>query len=191
MPTLQIVLGSTRPNRLGLPVATWFAERARLHGGFDVQLVDLLEVGLPPLDEPAHPRLGQYTHEHTKRWSATVAAADAFAFVMPEYNHFPPGPLVNAIDYLVAEWAYKPAAIVSYGGVSGGTRAATLLKPMLTALKVMPIPESVILPLVAQQMEGGALRSTPLHEQAATAMLDELRRWTDALAVLREPSPRG
>jgi hypothetical protein len=37
----------------------------------------------------------------------------AFAFVIPEYNYFPPIPLVNAIDYLVAEWTYKPAGLVS------------------------------------------------------------------------------
>jgi NAD(P)H-dependent FMN reductase len=63
-------------------------------------------------------------HEHTKRWSATVAAADAVVFVMPEYNRTFTAPLKNALDYLYYEWNYKPVGLVSYGGVSGGLRAA-------------------------------------------------------------------
>ena len=36
-------------------------------------------------------------------------AADAFVFVMPEYNHGFNAPLKNAIDYLHQEWQHKPA----------------------------------------------------------------------------------
>jgi NAD(P)H-dependent FMN reductase len=38
MPTLQIIIASTRPGRVGLPVAQWVEERARAHGAFDVEL---------------------------------------------------------------------------------------------------------------------------------------------------------
>ena len=113
MPKLSIVVGSTRPGRIGLAVATWFVERARAHGGFEIELVDLAALNLPMLDEPKHPSLREYTHAHTRAWSATVASADAFVFVTPEYNHGAPAPLINAIDYLVHEWSYKPAAFVS------------------------------------------------------------------------------
>ncbi len=78
MPKLNVVVASTRPGRIGYPVAQWFVDLAREHGGFDVELVDLAEVNLPLLDEPNHPRLGQYVHDHTERWSASVDAADAF-----------------------------------------------------------------------------------------------------------------
>jgi NAD(P)H-dependent FMN reductase len=44
-------------------------------------------------------------HEHTKRWSAIVSRADAFVFVTPEYNYGSPPSLVNALDYLLREWA--------------------------------------------------------------------------------------
>jgi NAD(P)H-dependent FMN reductase len=37
-----------------------------------------LHVILAIFDEPAHPRLRRYEHEHTKAWSARVDAADAF-----------------------------------------------------------------------------------------------------------------
>src|SRR3546814_4096849 len=76
--TLHIVVCSTRPGRVGLPVAQWFHETAGKHGAFDARLVDLAELNLPIYDEPKHPTLQQYAHEHTKRWSASVSAADAF-----------------------------------------------------------------------------------------------------------------
>ncbi|MFZ0079625.1 MAG: NAD(P)H-dependent oxidoreductase, partial [Trebonia sp.] len=142
-PVLRIIIGSTRPGRVGPAVADWTAERAREHGGFDVQVTDLAEVNLPILDEPNHPRLHQYVHQHTKDWSTLVEDSDAFVFVTPEYNYGFNAALKNAIDYLHGEWQHKPAGIVSYGGVAAGTRAAQMLKQVLTALKMMPMMEAV------------------------------------------------
>lgn len=185
---LHVVIASTRPTRKGPAVARWFEEFARAHGGFEPVLVDLAAFNLPVFDEPRHPSLRQYEHEHTKAWSASVAAADAFAFVMPEYNYFPPSSLVNAIDYLVAEWTYKPAGLVSYGGVSGGLRAAQAVKLLLTTLKVMPVPEGVAIPNFAQHLgEDGSFRSNELIDKSATTMLNELVRWAGALKPLRAP----
>lgn len=188
MRKLSVIIGSTRPGRVGLPVGTWFFERAQLHGKFDVRLVDLVEQDLPLLNEAKHPRLGDYAHEHTKRWSRLIAESDAFVFVTPEYNFSAPPALLNAIDYLYAEWAYKPAAFVSYGGVSGGIRAVQMLKQPLISMKVVGIPEAVSIQMVAKQIENGALKSSEALEKAAVTMLDELLRWADALAVLRQPS---
>lgn len=185
MAKLQVVIASTRPGRVGLPVGQWFFERAKSHGKFDVELVDLKEVGLPLMDEPEHPRLKRYQHEHTKRWSERVASADAFAFVIPEYNYSPPPSLLNALDYLFSEWAYKPAGLVSYGGISGGVRSQQALKLTLTTLKIVPLPEAVTIPFVAKHLADGAFRSEKAHEDSATTMLDELHRWTNALRTLR------
>jgi NAD(P)H-dependent FMN reductase len=142
-PKLHVIVCSTRPGRVGLPVGRWFHEIARQHGGFDPVLVDLAEFDLPIYDEPKHPRLQQYEHAHTKRWSESVAAADAFVFVTPEYNYGPSPSFVNALNYVYNEWNYKPAGLVSYGGVSGGLRAAQIEKLTLLALKMVPINEAV------------------------------------------------
>ena len=185
-PRLHVIVSSTRPTRLGPSVARWFEGFARGHGGFEVALVDLAEFDLPVFDEPKHPLARQYRHEHTKRWSESVAAADAYAFVMPEYNYFPPPSLVNALDYLVAEWTYKPAGLVSYGGVSGGLRAAQAVKLLLTALKVMPIPEGVAVPNFQRFLdEDKTFRPDELVEKSAATMLGELLRWAEALKPLR------
>jgi len=185
MPALQVFLASTRPGRAGEPIARWFLELARAHGAFAVELVDLKEVALPPMDEPHHPRLAQYEHEHTKRWSARVARADAFVMVTPEYNFSAPPALLNAFDYLLHEWAYKPAGFVTYGGVSAGTRSAQMTKQTMAALKMVPLVEAVHIPFFQKSMVDGAFRGDALQEKAAAAMLDELVRWTEAIGVLR------
>ncbi len=142
---LKIILGSSRQGRKGHAVAAWITEAAKAHGAFDVELLDLREVDLPMLDEPNHPRMRQYVHDHTKAWSAKIDAADAYIFVMPEYNYGYSAVLKNAIDHLFQEWQYKPLGAVCYGGVSGGLRGLQSLKPTLTAIQLtiageVPIP---------------------------------------------------
>jgi NAD(P)H-dependent FMN reductase len=188
MPRLHIIVASTRPGRVGLPVAEWFRDRAVKHDGFEVELVDLAEWNLPFMDEPNHPRLRRYTHQHTKNWSADVERADAFVFVMPEYNYGFTAPLKNAIDYLHYEWYHKPVGLVSYGGVAAGARAAQMIKQVVTTVKMVPLFEAVTIPFVAQFLDDeGRVRANEVMETAATAMLDELVRWTGALAALRAP----
>ena len=187
MPKLYVILASTREGRRGPAVAEWFVGMARAHGGFDVEVIDLAEVNLPLLDEPAHPRLRKYVHEHTKAWSARIDAADAFVFVTPEYDYGPPAALVNALQYLVHEWSYKAAAFVSYGGVSGGTRGVQLTKLTVTALRMMPLPEAVSIPFFERHLDEatGTFDPGEVQARAATAMLDELAKWTAALTPLR------
>jgi NAD(P)H-dependent FMN reductase len=186
---LMVVIASTRPGRVGLPVGEWFAGRARAHAGFELEVVDLAELDLPFMDEPNHPRFHKYTQQHTKEWSAQVDAADAFVFVMPEYNYGFTAPLKNAIDFLHVEWEYKPVGFVSYGGVAAGTRAVQMLKQVVTTLKMTPLFEAVSIPFVAQFIDDeGELQANETMENAATAMLDELVRAAGALAPLREPS---
>jgi NAD(P)H-dependent FMN reductase len=185
MPTLTVVIGSTRPGRAGLPIARWFVERARRHGGFTVEVADLAEIDLPLFDEPHHPRLGQYVHEHTKRWSERIDRADAVVFVTPEYNYGYPASVKNAIDYLHAEWQDKPVGFVSYGGVAAGTRAVQQLKQVVTTLRMVPVFESVNIPYHAQLISDGELHATETMDQAADAMLDELARVDEALRTLR------
>jgi NAD(P)H-dependent FMN reductase len=183
---LGVIIASTRPGRVGFPVGQWVAEAAAAHGGLDVEILDLAEINLPLMDEPNHPRLRQYTHQHTIEWSARIAAQDAFVIVMPEYNYGFTAPLKNAIDYLFQEWQYKAVGLVSYGGLSGGLRAAQMIKQVLTTLKMVPLTEAVVLPMVFRSIEDGVFQpDESAHAQAAT-LFTELQRWTHALRVLRE-----
>jgi NAD(P)H-dependent FMN reductase len=185
-PRLQIVIASTRPGRVGLPVAEWFTGRARAHAGFALDVVDLAELALPFMDEPNHPRLRRYEHQHTKDWSARVDAADAFVLMLPEYNYGYTAPLKNAIDFLHHEWHYKPVGFVSYGGIAAGTRALQLLKSVLTGVKLVAVTEAVNIPFVRQFLDDDdVFHPNEVLEQAADAMLDELVRVEAALRPLR------
>lgn len=186
-PTLTIVIGSTRPGRVGPKFATWFRSLAIAHDGFDVELVDLAQLNLPFLDEPSHPRLRQYVHQHTIDWSRTVERSDAFVFVTPEYDFGYSAALKNAIDYLSQEWADKAVGFVSYGGVAGGTRAVQQLKQVVTALKMIPVAESVNLPFFTQFIDdSGTVQPNDVMTRSADAMLDELARIT---ALIRPKVP--
>lgn len=188
MAKLEIIVASTRPGRIGLPIGQWIEAQAVAHGGFaEVELVDLAAWNLPFMDEPNHPRLAQYTHQHTRDWSAKVAEAGAFVFVTPEYNYGFTAPLKNAIDYLHHEWHYKPVGLVSYGGVAAGTRAAQMLKQVVTTLKMTPLSEAVAIPFVNQFFdEEENLVPNDIMTGAAKAMFDELVRVSEALRPLRE-----
>ena len=97
-----------------------------------------------------------------------------------------PPALLNALDYVLHEWAYKPAGILSYGGASGGMRSAQMLKLLLTSLKVMPIPDNVNVAAFRQFIgEDGIFTPNELLIGAARTMLDELSRWTEALLPMR------
>jgi NAD(P)H-dependent FMN reductase len=144
------------------------------------------------MDEPNHPIRRQYTKEHTFRWSALVDSADAFVFVMPEYNYGFNAQLKNALDYLNWEWRYKPVGFVSYGGVAAGTRAVQMIKPVLTTLRMMPLVEAVHIPFFSNFInEDGQFEANAELETGADAMLAELRRWTDAMEPLRVEAARA
>lgn len=186
MSTLKIIIASTRPGRIGLPIGTWVAQAAINHGGFEnVEVLDLAEIDLPMLNEPKHPRMRQYVHPHTIAWSEAVDSADAFVIVSPEYNYSLTAPLKNALDYLVAEWAYKPVGLVTYGGMSGGTRAAHGIRQVVSVLKMVPVPEAVALPMVFPQIVDGEFVPTEGNIEAASVMFDELVKVNSALEPLR------
>ena len=183
---LHTIITSTRPGRQGPMIANWFHEHAKEHGKFDAELVDLADFNLPLIDEPHHPMRRQYEHEHTKKWSASVNAADAFVFVIPEYNYTPPPSFSNAIDYLFWEWNYKPVAFVSYGGVTAGMRSSQAARLHTTSVKMMPIPEAVGIPNFFGQIKDGKFIGNELNQQGVAATLNELHKWSEALTPLRE-----
>lgn len=185
---LKIILASTRQGRKGAAVANWINTVAVADGRFEVELLDLAEVNLPFMDEPNHPRLRKYEHDHTKAWSALIDGADAFIYVMPEYNYGYTAPLKNAIDFLFQEWAQKPVGLVSYGGVSGGLRATQLLKPVLTAVQLTVAGELPI-PFFAQFIgEDGAFKPNEVLAKAAPKMLDGIAKWAAVLGPMRTTS---
>lgn len=186
MHKLKIIASTTRPGRKGISVANWIMELVEQDSEVNAELLDLARINLPFLDEPYHPKLKKYQHEHTKKWSAIIDESDAFIIILSEYNFGFPAPIKNALDYLFNEWKYKPVAFVSYGGISGGLRSAEMLKQVVTALGMMPIVEAVSIPSFNKYIND---ENKFFPEDAVTTsahvMLSELKRWSEALKTLR------
>lgn len=185
MTRIGIIIGSTRPNRHGEAIGRWVDAVAQQRQDADFDLIDLVEVNLPLLDEPLPPAMGEPPeHDHTRRWAETVRACDGFVLVTPEYNHAPPAALKNALDFLFAEWNDKAAGFVSYGS-AGGVRAVEQLRQIVGELKMADIRAAVALQFGADFDDHFAFRPREFQEQSLHAMLEELVAWAEALSNVR------
>jgi NAD(P)H-dependent FMN reductase len=186
MTNLKIITSTTRPGRSGVAVEKWFTELAKTKHEFNVELLDLSVINLPFMDEPNHPRMQKYQHEHTKKWSAKINEADAFIIVLAEYNFAFPAPIKNALDFLFNEWMHKPVGFVSYGGVSGGLRSTQMLKQVVTTMSMVPITAQVNIPFFAKLIdENGVFQANEVIIKSAEHTLMELEKWSVILKPMR------
>ncbi len=120
---IGIIIGSTRPGRVGDQVAKWVyrpggAARRRRSSSSSTSPTSPCRTSTRPSPQPR----GQYANDHTKAWADKIASFDGFVFVTPEYNHSTSGALKNAIDFIYAEWNNKAAGVVSYGVAMAAAR---------------------------------------------------------------------
>lgn len=193
MNKLAIITTSTRPQRLGATVAGWVQavaqEVAAADGKIEVELIDLAAMELPFLDEPAPAAMveQQYANEHTQIWSQRVAAADGFVFILPEYNHSYPASIKNAIDYLFTEWAYKPLAMVSYGGSKAVGWGAKHLRTVAGELRMYDVREYVLIPDCYERLDSnGNFHPLEYQVEDARRMIAEVIRAIEPMKLLRE-----
>lgn len=182
---IAIILGSTRPGRIGEGVARWVLQQAQQRTDAEFELVDIKDFNLPLLDEPMPPSMGQYSKPHTQAWSAKIASFDAFVFVTPEYNHGTSGALKNALDYLYAEWNNKAAGFVSYGS-AGGARAVEQLRLIMAELQIADVRSQVMLSLYTDFENMSQFKPADRHQKSLNHMLDQLIAWGGALKTLRQ-----
>lgn len=185
MPKLMIVSGSVREGRISLPIADWVRRDAEADGRFDVDFVDLAELALPMMDEPNHPRMREYTKQHTIEWSKRVDAADGFLFAFPEYNYSYSPAIKNALDYLANEWARKPVGFINWGGNSAGTRAQAALRPVVGALGMVSTRGSVEINFPQNQLDDGVFTPNEQQSNVLASQLNELVSLDEALRPLR------
>lgn len=182
---IAIILGSTRPGRVGEGVARWVLDTAQQRPDAEFELVDIAAQDLPLLDEPVPPLMGKYTKEHTKAWSRLIDGFDAFVFVTAEYNHAVPAALKNAIDFLYKEWNDKAAGFVSYGS-AGGVRAVEVLRLIMGELRVADVRDQLSLRLGDDFENWKTFKPTAEHAKALNTMLDGVVRWGNAFKQMRD-----
>lgn len=181
---VQIILGSTRPNRLGKQVADWVHKVTKKRTDIEVELVDVLDYNLPLLDEPMPPMMNQYSKDHTKKWSEKIAEADGYIFVSAEYNHNVPAALKNAVDFLYHEWTNKSLGFVSYGS-NGGSRAVESWRQTASELQMADVKEQLMLHLDTDFENYSVFQPNEKHEAQLNKVVDQVKAWGDALKPLR------
>jgi NAD(P)H-dependent FMN reductase len=190
---LQVIVGSTRPDRAADHVAPWVMSRAARHKAFEVELLDLRDWPLPIFQEHTG-TLGDfidppYSAPIVKQWNNKIAEGDAYLMITPEYNHSVPAVLKNAIDSVFVSFAFrnKPVAFVGYSaGIAAGTRAVEHLAHIAIETELHPLKQSVLIPKVANAFNNQHDPIDPDTEVALEVMLDDLAWWTSALAHARE-----
>lgn len=188
MSKLQIIIGSTRPNRAADKVAPWVIDRAMSHQAFDVEVLDLRDWPLPifaeNLDTIGDFNDPTYSDPAVKRWNQKIKEADAYLVITPEYNHSVPGVLKNAIDNVWLSFAFrnKPIVAVGYsGGIAGGVRAIEHLAQIAIEAELVPIRAAVVIPRVTEAFAGSGLPIDPVADVSLGVALDDLVWWSAAL----------
>ncbi len=182
---IAIIIASTRPGRKGEAVGKWAYEIAQKRADASFELVDLAEFNLPHLDEPIPASLGQYSHEHTRVWSAKIESFDGYVFVTPEYNHSIPSALKTSLDFLYREWNNKAAGFIGYGATMAA-RAIEHLKSVLVELQVAIVRTQVGLSMFTDFENFSVFKPAPRQEKLVNDMLDQLIAWSNALRPLRK-----
>ena len=181
---IAVITGSTRPGRVGPQVSEWVMEQAKDRDA-TYELIDLDEENLPMYDESTPPSMGNYEHEHTKKWSDKIASYDGFIFVTPEYNHAIPASLKNAIDYLYKEWNNKACALVGYGSMSGA-RSVENLRAIAAELQMADVRQQLGFSLFTDFENFSKFNPGAQNEASAQTMFDQLESWAGALKPLRD-----
>ncbi|MDP4010138.1 MAG: NAD(P)H-dependent oxidoreductase [Candidatus Shapirobacteria bacterium] len=184
---IKIITGSTRPGRFNIQPAEWIYEVAKKRQNIEVEFLDLVKINLPFLDEAISASQHKYSQPHTLEWARIIGEADGFVWVTPEYNHSYSPALKNAIDFLYAEWNYKPVSFVSYGSLAGGARAVEHLRGVAGELKMYDLREQILLSNYWENLdENGKYKFNERHEQMANQILDSLTFWAEKMKAARE-----
>jgi NAD(P)H-dependent FMN reductase len=178
-----VFYGSYRANRIGIRLATFVTTELRARSVV-VELIDARDIGLPILDRMYKEYPAGSAPQAMESLAGKIRAADAFVFVVGEYNWGPQPGLKNLTDHFLEEWFWRPAAIVSYSpGRLAGARASSTWRPILSEMGMVVISSTVAVGLIAETIDaqGEPIGEAGLLTQKAFRRLaDDLAWWTSA-----------
>lgn len=187
--SILVFYGSYREARAGIRLADYTVAQLAARG-HDVELIDARAVGLPMLDKRYMDYSPGTAPANMVALAGKLVAADAFVFVAGEYNWgIQPG-LKNLVDhYGNAEWARRPAGIVSYSaGRMAGARSSSAWHPTLTSLGITIVHSTVAVGGITSSLDESA---TPIGEgggaleRAFPGFMDELEWWAAAVKAAK------
>jgi len=186
---ILVFYGSYRVDRKGIHLANFVVAAFRTRGA-SCELIDAREVGLPILDRMYKEYAPASAPPPMEALAAKIRAADAFVFIVGEYNWGVQPGLKNLTDHYLEEWYWRPAGIVSYsGGRLSGVRAGATWHQTLSEMGMVVISSSLAVGPIAQTLnaEGEPIGDAGLELQRRfPRFADDLAWWTDAARCQRE-----
>jgi NAD(P)H-dependent FMN reductase len=184
-----VFYGSYRSDRVGIRMATFVTNELNVRGAA-AELIDAREVGLPMLDRMYKEYPPGTAPKAMDDLAKKIRAADAFVFVIGEYNFGPQPGLKNLTDHFLEEWYWRPAAVVSYSpGRLAGARASSAWHPILSEMGMVVTSSTVAVgPIAATFDEAGEPIGEPgrLTKGAFKRVADDLAWWTSAARLQRQ-----
>lgn len=184
-----VLYGSYRSDRRGIRLADYLVRGLRSRGE-NAELIDAKEVGLPMLDRMYKEYAPGSAPEAMARLGAKIRLADAFLFVVGEYNWGVQPGLKNLTDHYLEEWYWRPAAIANYsGGRLAGTRSSYAWRNILSEMGMVVTSSTLSVGSIAATLnEAGE----PIGEAGAALersfgrFADDLAWWTEAANAQRQ-----
>jgi NAD(P)H-dependent FMN reductase len=178
-----VFYGSYRSDRVGIRMANFVTRELTARGAI-AELIDARAVGLPMLDRMYKEYPPGTAPKAMDDLARKIRAADAFVFVIGEYNFGPQPGLKNLTDHFLEEWYWRPAAVVSYSpGRLAGARADSAWHPILSEMGMIVTSSTVAVgPIAATFDADGAPIGEPgrLTKGAFKRVADDLAWWTAA-----------
>lgn len=186
---ILVFYGSYRRDRQGIRLAD-YCVRQLAERGAEVELIDAQAVNLPMLDRmyKEYPR-GE-APEALETLAGKIGAADAFLFVVGEYNWSVQPGLKNLTDHFLEEWFWRPAAIASYSaGRYGGVRAALAWRDILGEMGMVVVSSTIAVGPMKETLDDGGEpvgSGGQALERQFPRFADDLAWWTAAAKAQRE-----
>jgi NAD(P)H-dependent FMN reductase len=184
-----VFYGSYRSDRVGIRMANFVVSELGARGAA-AELIDAKEVGLPIIDRMYKEYPRGSAPPAMEELAGKIRAADAFVFVVGEYNWGPQPGLKNLTDHFLEEWYWRPAAVVTYSpGRLSGARAGSSWHPILAEMGMVVISSTLAVGPIAQTFdeqgqpigEVGKVVQKTFHRVA-----DDLAWWAAAARAQRQ-----
>jgi NAD(P)H-dependent FMN reductase len=186
---ILVFYGSYRRDRQGIRLADYCVRQLKDRGA-DVELIDAQAIGLPMLDRMYKEYPKGEAPAALERLAEKIRTADAFLFVVGEYNWSVQPGLKNLTDHFLEEWFWRPAAIVSYSaGRLGGVRAALAWRDIIGEMGMVVVSSTIAVGPVKDTLdEDGQPTGSggPSLERQFPRFADDLAWWTAAAKAQRE-----
>ena len=168
---------------MGIRLADFILAHLQARGD-SAELIDAKHVGLPMLDRMYKEYPPGSAPPAMEELAAKIRAADAFVFVVGEYNWGVQPGLKNLTDHFLEEWFWRPAAIASYsGGRLSGSRSGVSWHGILSEMGMVVISSTLAVGPIAEALNAdGTPRGDAGQALVRTfpRFADDLTWWADA-----------